>query len=236
MVTTPRFRHWHLADASHLLLVEGHCAEYNIGHLSPMSIFCAFVSSRLQAAEASQELRLENTILLWVFCGERMDLSESCSGPGGLIRSLVIQLLVAWPRTALPPNLDILERLPELCLDVRQHNANALCQLFHELLMQLPRVCNVLCIIDGVSCYETEAWGWEAEMLMLIQCLRDSAYDMQRARHRAILKVLLTSAEKSISVAHYVDEESQLDLGAGSYHGGSQDYESMMMAARGPAW
>ena len=237
MVTTPRFRDWHLADRSDLLLVESHCADHSIGHLSPMSIFCAmFVSSRLQAIEAAQAYSPENTILLWAFCSQRMDLEEPFAGPAGLLRSLLVQLLVSWPRTAPQPNLDILDRIPQLWLGVRQHEVNALCQLFHEVMLQLPPDCKVLCILDGVSCYETEAWGWEDELLVLTQCLRDCVYDMQRARHRATLKVLLTCPEKSISIVRCVEEDCQLDLRAGGYHDGTQDYESMMITARGPAW
>lgn len=237
MVTTPRFRHWHMSDSSDLLLVEAHSADYTTGHLSPMSIFCAmFVSSRLQAAQASQGVSSENNLLLWAFCSERMDLGGSFAGPTGLVRSLIVQLLVSWPRTAPQPHVHHLERIPNLWLDVKQHNISALCQLFHELLQQLPPTCKVVCIIDGVSCYETEAWGWESGLLMLIQCLRDCVYDMQRARYRAALKVLLTSPVKSISVVHMIEEAHQLDLRAGEYHSGIQDFDSMMVAARGPAF
>lgn len=194
-----------------------------------------FIVSRLQASQPLQASSLAEPILLWTFCGERLDLSGDFAGPRGLVRALIVQLLISWPRSAQPPNLDVLERVPEFWFDVRRHHTNALCQFFQELLLQLPPTTKVFCISDGISRYETEAWGWEGDLLTLVQCLRDCVYDAQRVHLGAVFKCLLTSAEKSISAIHYVGGDQQVDLRTGNYHDGSQDFDSLLMTARGPA-
>jgi hypothetical protein len=234
LVTIPRFEKWLLEDASDLLLVEAHCSHESIGRISPMSVFCSiFITSRREAAKSKQTSAEPGSIFLSAFCGARMDTDSPFSGPNGLIRWLIIDLLISWPRRAPPPRFDLLERVPELWDDVQRQDPSVLCHIFHELVLQLPPSCKVFCIVDGISSFETELHSWEDTLIMLVNCLRDCVYDTQTGRHRAVLKVLLTSADKSISAVRCIDEHQQIDLKAGNYHAASQTYGAIVAASKG---
>lgn len=75
-----------------------------------------------------------------------------------------------------------------------------------------------VCILDAVSSFETGLWGLGRELLMVTQCLPDCVYDASRSSHVAVLKVLLTSPEKSIGVTYCLDLQQQLDLRVGYHH------------------
>lgn len=211
--TMPEFRGWLTIAGSDILLVDGHCAEHSLGKISALSMFCAMLKHSLSTLSLSPD----TTIILYFPCGQHTTLDDPLAGPSGLIRILISQLLIGWPKEV--PNLEFIEDDQSLWSLIQEGHITALCQLFNQLLERLPQAVVVYCIIDGISEYETRSWGWEADANLVVECLRDTVLQLQDPMHRCCtFKALLTCAHKSSSVYKIIPARSRVELRAGNNH------------------
>lgn len=86
-----------------------------------------------------------------------------------MLRSLLLQLLIVWPRGPWnpAPNLAFIANDPELEEDVTAHDALALCLVFEVLLGQLPRGTKVYLILDDVARFEPRSCEWRESLRKL---------------------------------------------------------------------
>jgi hypothetical protein len=192
LLTTQRFHDWLVAPASvsDLIIVDGHCGNFVVDRLSPLS----------EIAASLVDVVLDHpvpAIVLHHFCGQCVG-AGTLSGPRGLIRNLVHQLLVQGyqPNEHTHPSYQALDFIDEeLISGVQEHDIPSLCRLFCELIVRLDASRPVFCIIDGVSEIETVLDGWQGDTCMIIDTLMDLVDDEDRAG--AALRVLLCSPERS---------------------------------------
>jgi hypothetical protein len=243
-----RFTEWLEAPswASDLVLVDGHCGNIAADKVSPMSAICASLAGVMTDAERDDGRDRPAPIVLHHFCGQHLGLRNALSGPGGLIRSLVHQLLVQTHQhvegyaTGPQASLDFID--DHLLGGVDERDIPSLCRLFDELVARLDRSRPVFCIIDGVSEIETALDGWQEDACFIISALLDLV-DEGSFRAGPALRVLLTSAQRSTTLAEsVVPSDSHVSLLAAHTLGKrsyaslfEEDVDDLLMAGDGRA-
>ncbi|KAI1746835.1 hypothetical protein F4782DRAFT_523124 [Xylaria castorea] len=146
LMRTPNFQNWMSVPKHALLLVDG---AMLLERVSPMSILTATLIVNLLYAPA--------TMVIYFFCGKNLDASadDELSGPHGMLRSLIIQLIL---RTSPMLNLSGINS-HEFLRDCYKHHFPALCEILKLLIEQLTPHTTLYCLLDGVSWYEQEAWA-----------------------------------------------------------------------------
>jgi hypothetical protein len=157
LLGTDTFLSWFRGRQSSILLVEGNLTQHALSELTPLSALGATLASSLVGSSSED-------IVLSFFCG--MHCTESgkgaeTSGPNFMIRSLIAQLLVNDRLS----ELDLEELTEELLVACESHNIRALCQLFEQLVLQIPPWTQVYCILDGVTWYEDQRWMDELDCI-----------------------------------------------------------------------
>ena len=157
---TQEFRDWILASSSGELLMHG---DYPFGgghHASPLSLFCITL---LQALSTKSSY-----IPLLFFCGQHVE-PEDGAGGQVMIMSLISQIL--RQHAYIPVHLR--HQLDQE--SIRRGDIQYLCSLFEFLVRLLPFEVTVVCIIDGISYYETDEF--EDEMIMILKRLLGLVHD-----------------------------------------------------------
>lgn len=176
LVTTIQFHDWVVAPRSRELLIHGDFRSSRAPrYISALSHFCATLTRALQAKK--------QYVVLAFFCGSHVEHDDRHRGARAMARSLVAQLLQQWSfdSTALEGlGLD-LER-------VRKGNLGRICALLGSLVCRLPEHLTLVCVIDGISHYETD--DFEEGMMKVLLCLLGLARD---SRVASPVKVLATS-------------------------------------------
>lgn len=180
-LSEPAFKEWLRIPAPRTLLIEGDTIDMSTGRSSPLSVFCASLSTSLAQGQTF--------IVLDYFCGWHSNRMQQGSGPRGLIRSLISQLLQSPNKTQ--PSLDFIT-IP-LLDGIRRSEPLALCQVLLRLLHQIPSGTTVFCIIDGICEYESQE-SWCNDIALLIRNLRGV---MSPDPRFPCLKLLLVSDGRS---------------------------------------
>ena len=190
LMRSPLFQHWLTSTASIFLLVDGN-GQSAAERTSAMT----FVSALL-----AQSLSHEGAFCIHYFCGLHTARSDDLSGPNGLLRALLAQLanLHAFGVGFTDSN-DYHE--------LQRFDTIRLCTLFRELVKDLPAGFILVCVIDGVSLYETSEWA--EDLRWTLETLNDLTRDPEV---RAVLKVLVTSAMASRQAIRYIPREDHLML------------------------
>ena len=123
----------------------------------------------------------------------------------GMMASLVGQLLsqlqsqVQRPKVRSLP-LDDTDR-------IRDGDVKLLCDVFRELVLQLPKDQILVCILDEVCLYESEDVYGNIDMAIreLLQVIRSTQH--------AVFKLLVACYGHSLKVYRHFDEDGILDLG-----------------------
>ena len=113
---------------------------------SPLSYVCTKLIDSICAWTDGMRPKYPSILAQAFFCGQHMELDDPESGPCGMMRSLLSQLILSYKAFNLPS----LEALSSLNSDDVQELTGA----YSLLIEKLPRRCFVFCIIDGISVYE----------------------------------------------------------------------------------
>ena len=194
----PRFRNWLTSTSPDFLLVDG-----NGGSAADRASAMTFVSALL-----AQTLSDEGTSCIHHFCGLHTSRSDELSGPRGLLRALLAQLVSLF---AFHIGFTRKNEYDE----VQRFDTIRLCVLFRELVKDIPEGIVLVCVIDGVSFYE--ASDWADDLRLVLETLNDLTRDPEVW---AAFKVLVTSAVTSRQAIKYIPREDHLmlpsDVGNGS--------------------
>ncbi|CBF85173.1 hypothetical protein AN1590.2 [Aspergillus nidulans FGSC A4] len=190
LIRTRAFRDWFNQSESSILLVEGYLDISPAASITPISILDATLISSL--------LDSSNTLVLFAFAGlhREYEKPEVMNGPGGLLRSLIMQLLTSdkFPLS----NLEFLT--PERIAACQKGDIVALCALFERLLLQVPPSLQVYCILDGLGWYERNPWG--QDLLYVISMFEELAqWDFPQT---AVIKPMISFPHHSLLVADAV--------------------------------
>ncbi|RAK90058.1 hypothetical protein BO79DRAFT_193445 [Aspergillus costaricaensis CBS 115574] len=192
LARTDEFTEWLRAPQSSLLLVDGRLDTNPAIMVTPMSIFVStFIYSLISSPDC---------LPLFFFASLHDDQEDpELSGPTGMMRSLITQLLFSDKLAT--PSLQFLGRgFLNAC---ESNNIKALCELFRRLVLQVPPNIQVICILDGTAAYEKEPiTGEEIDYVAaLFQRLVEDSVDADSVR----LKVLFTFANQSLQISDRVD-------------------------------
>ncbi|KAL7809077.1 hypothetical protein V8C26DRAFT_412376 [Trichoderma gracile] len=144
------FDHWFKTDSCSLLFVECHLQD-----CSPTVTAASVFSSSLICTLSTQR----DVIPLFFF--PRLDGGRpNADGPAYMMRSLVFQLLMS----AAQPYLNLGSVSMDLFEACAQQNLSALCELFVDLVCQVPPSTKVYCILEGLDLYETRERLWDIQV------------------------------------------------------------------------
>jgi hypothetical protein len=204
LLRTDEFDSWITKHQSSLLLVEGYLPHITQA-VTSLSVFGSTLVSSLVNSPSS--------VVLFFFGGLHTDEDgTSYSGPSGLIRSLITQLLL---NDKLPKHeLNFLTE--DFIAACEEENIKALCELFERLVLQVPSYTQVFCVLDGLAWYEQHPWT--SDLHYIADMFGHLAMQMDRTQMRA-LKVLIMFAGRSLELSERVMEGpgiwKQVSLAAG---------------------
>lgn len=190
LMRSPQFQEWLTSTSPIFLLVDG-----NGGSAAERTSGMTFVSALL-----AQSLSDEGAFCIHHFCGLHTTSSDDLTGPNGLLRALLAQLVSLH---AFSVGFTNSEEYHEL----QRFDTLRLCALFSELVKDLPRSFVLVCVIDGVSLYETA--GWAEDLRWILETLNNLTRDPDVD---ANFKVLVTSALASRQAIRYIPPEDHLML------------------------
>jgi hypothetical protein len=141
----PKLHEWITKPTSCVLFINGN--HRGSARQQPTSVVCAkLVDSIWHSAVGSRRSYAATTFTLTFFCSEHRRPDDYDYGMNGMMRSLVAQLLLAYPAS----DLRIVSRLENLQGDDIQD----LCTMFETLITKLPPTAVVFCIIDSITLHE----------------------------------------------------------------------------------
>lgn len=219
LVKMDRFRQWQRGSEPDILLVDGHAGSEGNGRTTPMSVFCATLIQSLEDLNADSSVSNGSMVVLYFFCGQHKSPNGGLPGPSGLMRSLIVQLILAWPEER-RRDLQSVKQLAKIGQSSGSSNYQVtfLCQVFEELLWHLPPGLVVHGIVDGISHFETSIRDWSTDMRTIASSLETCAARLRGASEiSSVFKMLLASAGKSTVVRDLIPQESQVSLRAGNF-------------------
>ncbi|KAI0401648.1 hypothetical protein F4802DRAFT_600809 [Xylaria palmicola] len=189
LMNTSIFQNWVRMPQHTLLLADGAMA---LERTSPMSILTATLAVNLLGAHST---------VVYFFCGMHSDAdtNDEVSGPTGMLRSLISQLLLQMKPE---PDLSVIDT-QNFLHGLRNYNFSALCEILRLLIKQLQPHMTLYCLLDGVSWYEQGAW--DGEMRFFIGLFRD----MMARISSPSLKLLMTSPSNGTELRDMVDMERE---------------------------
>jgi hypothetical protein len=196
LMKTPNFQSWMNGSRHSLLLVDG---AMMLERVSPMSTLTATLAVSL--------LQVPSVMVIFFFCGKNLDADE-LSGPHGMLRSLITQLILKiYPS---PPSLNGINT-HEFLNDCYKGHYPALCEVLRLLIEQLPPHITLYCFLDGVSWYEQE--HWIQDLRFLVGLFR---HIMEMPRLGPCLKLLMTSSNRNKEIRDLAIESEYVSLAAGN--------------------
>ena len=198
LIRSPHFQNWLISTSPIFLLVDGKGSSAT-ERISAMTFVSALLAQTLSDA---------GTSCIHHFCGLHTGRSDDLSGPSGLLRALLAQLVTLYPfRIGFTHYNDYHE--------LQRFDVVRLCALLSDLVKDLPEGFILVCIIDGVSFYE--ASNWADDLRLVLEILNALTRDPEVW---ATFKVLVTSAVASRQAIKYIPREDHLmlpsDVGNGS--------------------
>ena len=186
-----QFQEWITSRRPKVLVIDAYMISHGFSRISPTSYLCSLMVYSLE--------RVPNAVCLHFFCGQHTAHNDPLSGPQGLIRSFIVQLLSFF-------DFDLGFINSRNYRDqLAGYELGHLCELFQNLLRQLPIGPVLLCIIDGISLFETA--HWREDTCFLIRKLRELADD---EGINAVFKLLVISPMANRYICHYVNPEDRL--------------------------
>lgn len=196
-----RFVHWMNTGHPDLILLDGNIRSTNRNAVSAMTLFCTNFVISMRKMEA------ENLCIHFI-CSlhDRPRSSEDpWTGADGLLRSLIIQLLLALDERKML-NLDFLSSRRHV-RELKDANIHRLCSVLHELVAQFPPDTRVYCVIDGISAFarrDPRAIDTVIDFLQAI--VRDDGL-------RPMFKVMLTESFRSLpALRRLINEDHHICL------------------------
>lgn len=199
LTRTPQFQAWMCTPAHSLFLADG---AMRLERISPMSVLTGTLATSL--------IEVPSVVTVYFFCGRNLDedAGDELSGPNGMLRSLITQLILFF--TPPSPSLSSMKS-PDFLCDFYNQTLPVLCEVFRLLVEQLPPWTKLYCLLDGISLYEQGHWVTDLRFIV------GMFEDMIKQPGGPVVKVLMTSANRSTEVRDLVDIESQyVSLAAGN--------------------
>ena len=182
------FQSWLEVKSSRAILINGNSDPMD--NTSPLSLFCAHMTHLFVAAKS--------VIVISYFCGLHMDpITDDGSNAQSMMISLIGQLLLqARPKHV---HFDLSFLVQEKLKLLAEDDVKTLCEIFRDLVIQLPKHTIIFCVIDGISLYESA--NGVADLLYVWQRLNQL---LIHKKLKAVMKLLATSPGQTL---HLHDED-----------------------------
>ncbi|KAL4942964.1 hypothetical protein BDV06DRAFT_221656 [Aspergillus oleicola] len=184
---TPKLHTWITTATSSALFLNLNAPTTSPAHALSA---CSFIPAKLIQSISAQPS--ENIIILAFFYGAHARTSDSHSGPCGVLRSFIAQLLESHPRF----DLQTVRSIAQL----NEDDTSGLCEIFYDLVHQLPPDIVVFCIVDAVTEFEDRMAireSGEKVVQMLLRIVETCSKEGDPYRERCGFKLLLTSPGNS---------------------------------------
>ena len=174
LMNSAPFKTWLTSQDSRLMLVNGNAEAERI---SPASFACGLLSNALEHSRA--------TTILTFFCGLHTESGDDDTGARQMLANLLGQLLEQYSEF----DLSFLD--PSQRTTLEEHDVDFLCNVLVSLVKQLPSGQIVLCMIDGISYYETRRLKEDSRTVInvLIDLVEDEGL-------QAIMKLMVSSPSR----------------------------------------
>ena len=163
IMRSPKLQRWITSTESSALFINAN--HKGSIRQQPTSFICAKLVDSITPALRNDPPAPQLTIPLAFFCGEHLSQDDPDSGPDGMMRNLVAQLLLSYSDF----NLRTIQHMQQT---VNYSSVNDLCDILDLLIAQLPSYIIVFCVIDSISFYEDNAVICE-EATIAVQALVD---------------------------------------------------------------
>jgi len=187
LLTSRKFKDWLTVPDPGALVVHSYGDLSTEGKTSAMSVFCGTLASALIQQS-------EKIIVLSFFCGLHDDVRDGFSGPAGMLRSIMIQFLLA---KGLPEPNRSSTSSATLMRDLEAAVPDALEYLFRQRAAQLPTGARVFCLIDAADVYDTRRNRWRDDLREAFRLLARLVYD---ASTLPSFKLLVTTPARSDTI------------------------------------
>ena len=197
LMESQRLHTWLTSTQSSALFVNGnHDASVR---QSPISYVCTKLMDSVYIWAPDVHPRYPSIFAQAFFCGHYKYLEDVETGPIGMIRSLVSQLIVNC-RLCSATDVFLIGQL----ININSLDMCELLSVFSELIAKLPRNFLVLCIIDGVTLYEDSPTQCE----LAIQATKSLLDVMEVCKTKGCMfKLLMTSHGTSRALYQEFEEE-----------------------------
>jgi hypothetical protein len=177
---------WMYVEHPDLLFIDGNCQVNATDSISPLSLLCARVGLTLANMEP------EN-VFVHFYCGLHVDPGRNnWSGPDGMIRSILVQIIAALVDKDLL-DLSFLNRR-SFIRGLENHDTYTLCHLLHDLVQQFDPDTTIYCFIDGVSRFDVDYRGTFGLLKVIIDRIEGIVEDDSL---KPKLKVFMTAPIRS---------------------------------------
>ena len=178
------FQSWIKSVSSHTLLINGMEMESHWQEtISPISYMCYLLSETLSGGQSASAKS-------WSFyCGLHSTPGDKIEGAGGMLRSIITQLLLAHGQTI---SLSFLTF--SAIQSLQNHNIHGLFSLLEHLLAGVGAGI-VTVMIDGISWYESDARLQETTTVMRL--LNNLVEAVEARQTGLVLKLMVTSPAMS---------------------------------------
>lgn len=174
-----KFKNW-LSEDSTALCLESLNVQALYGRFSPLSVVTCSIIEQMKADIS--------TMCIYHFCHLHTSPTDSAPGPSGILRSLTSQLLRLFPQQTSLGFISGRRYRDKL----QSWNIDFLCDCFTNVLKQLPPDARILCIIDGIDCFEKHQWAKDCRRM--IRDLLDIVHDDDIS---PVFNLLVTSPVRS---------------------------------------
>lgn len=202
ILASQQFITWMATPSPGLVYIEGKFDSSIFGKISPISYYCGNFIRLLDEDPAR--------VTLFFFCGQHVAANDPLSGPRGLVKSLLAQLLRKWPGGCFDCNMDEFMAVPAFHTSQPSMNMQELCQIFHRVLSQMSSDITIYCVIEDISRLDKD--GWNEDYCKLLAMLNDCIY--HQAASMIQFKVMMTSPTRSKGLRDWVPGDLRIEVGA----------------------
>lgn len=212
-----RFNEWLSGDSAALFL-ESFGVQAFHGRFSPLSVVTCSIIEQMKTDVSTK--------CIYHFCHLHTSPTDSAPGPSGMLRSLTSQLLRLFPKQTSLGFTSGRRYRDEL----QSWNIGFLCDCFSNVLKQLTPDANIICVIDGIDCFEKHRWAEDCRRMM-----RDLLDIVHEDDISPIFKLLVTSPVRSRYAGPMFPVENRFQLTESTSGGRENPTErEILMSMRRP--
>lgn len=203
VLQNPQFQTWFRSGSSSILVINGQQPETSWKSSAGISAMTSFAALFIKSIQESKI-----AIPLVFFCGRHAIPDDPLEGAGGLLRSLITQLLDYYG-----DRLDLSFIDYTLSEKLKNLDMSSVCELFRGLLgavISLGSQVAIVCLLDSVNLLETRAR--KSGLEIVIGAFQRLVQELDGLQNALLLKVILTYPDVSSTAWEWFPREAILNM------------------------